>query len=270
MTRDQLIERIHLQRSFLCVGLDTDLSKIPSHLQRQSDPVLTFNKAVIDATRDHCVAYKPNIAFYESMGKSGWEVLEKTLDYIPGDYFTIADAKRGDIGNTSSMYARTFFETYNFDAITVAPYMGSDSILPFLEFEDKWVIVLALTSNPGSRDFQFFEDSTGLRLFEKVLETTVRYGTTSNLMFVVGATQAEYIARIRDIVPDHFLLIPGVGSQGGDLGAVYQYGHNEDVGLLVNASRSIIYAGGDDPQFAAKVGSAAHSISNRMSELLKQ
>jgi orotidine-5'-phosphate decarboxylase len=217
MNREELIRQIKSKRSFLCVGLDTDIKKIPNHLLDSDDPVFEFNKQIIDSTKDLCVAYKPNIAFYESLGVSGWNSLQKTLDYIPEDFFTIADAKRGDIGNTSNMYARAFFENMNFDSVTVAPYMGSDSVTPFLEFEDKWAIVLALTSNKGGLDFQKIEDKNGKQLFEQVLETSKSWGTDRNMMYVVGATRSEQLSEIRKIIPNHFLLVPGVGAQGGSL-----------------------------------------------------
>ncbi|MEX2379494.1 MAG: orotidine-5'-phosphate decarboxylase, partial [Vicingaceae bacterium] len=237
MNRKQLIEQIHQKQSFLCVGLDTDITKIPSFLLEFEDPIFEFNKRIIDATKDYCVAYKPNIAFYEAMGAKGWESLAKTIDYIPKDVFTIADAKRGDIGNTSAMYAKTFFQTYNFDSVTIAPYMGSDSVQPFLTQEGKWGIVLALTSNQGASDFQFEELKSGEKLFEKVLKTSSQWGNDSNMMYVVGATKAEKLIEIRKFVPNHFLLVPGVGAQGGSLADVCKHGLNKDVGLLINSSR---------------------------------
>jgi len=267
MTRSQLVEQIREKKSFLCVGLDTDLSKIPEHLLSDPDPVFAFNKSVIDATKDFCVAYKPNIAFYESLGPAGWTSLEKTMAYIPDDIFTIADAKRGDIGNTSSMYAKTFFEYYNFDAVTVAPYMGQDSVVPFLEYENKWVIVLGLTSNAGSRDFQYFKNSEGIHLYEEVLYKVQEWGSPENIMFVVGATHPEAFADIRKIVPDHFLLVPGLGAQGGDLDSVSKYGLNSDIGLLVNSSREIIYAG-TDIYFETAIRSKAAGIAHKMETLL--
>ncbi len=268
MNRTQLIDLIKAKKSFLCVGLDTDLAKIPPHLRDFEDPQFEFNRQIIDATKNHCIAYKPNLAFYEALGPKGWSSLEKTLAYIPKTHFTIADAKRGDIGNTAKMYARAFFETLEFDAVTVAPYMGRDSILPFLEFEDKWVILLALTSNKGAQDFQFNKDESGSYLFEHVLRRTMEWGSPDNLMFVVGATQASALQQIRVIAPDHFLLVPGVGSQGGNLNEVYLNGKNRDVGLLVNASRSIIYAGGQSEDFAAASRDACRAISLQMRELL--
>ncbi len=243
MTRKQLVEQIHQKKSYLCVGLDTDITKIPKHLQSHPDAVFEFNKAIIDITKDLCVAYKINTAFYEAMGLKGWEAMEKTVNYIPSEHFTIADAKRGDIGNTSSQYAKAFFETMNFDAITIAPYMGEDSVRPFLEYEGKWAIVLGLTSNKGAADFEMQPFSDGERLYEKVLQTVSEWGTDENLMFVTGATQASELENIRSIIPNHFLLVPGVGFQGGSLADVTKYGKNKDCGLLVNASRAIIYAG---------------------------
>lgn len=242
MTRAELIAQIKLKRSFLCVGLDTDISKIPAHLLDTEDPIFEFNKAIIDATKDFAVAYKPNIAFYECYGPKGWESLQKTIDYIPKDIFTIADAKRGDIGNTSSYYAKTFFDYLNCDSVTVAPYMGEDSVSPFLAFDNKWVILLALTSNKGALDFQMIQDAYGEELYKKVLRKSCEWGTPENLMFVVGATRAEGIGEVRKLVPDHFFLVPGVGAQGGSLEDVAKYGWNSDCGLLVNSSRGIIYA----------------------------
>lgn len=267
MTREELIQQIKAKKSFLCVGLDTDLSKIPAHLLETEDPIFEFNKAIIDATKEFAVAYKPNIDFYERYGVKGWQSLEKTLDYIPKECFTIADAKRGDIGNTSGYYAETFFNTFPFDSVTVAPYMGSDSVKPYLQFKDKWVILLALTSNEGAKDFQFFENKEGKKLFEQVLETSATWGTTENMMYVVGATRAEGIGEVRQVVPDHFFLVPGVGAQGGSLEDVVKYGFNRDCGLLVNSSRGIIYAsGGSD--FAEKAKIAAQDIQQQMEQLL--
>jgi len=252
MTKSELIEQIRLKKSFLCVGLDPDLSKIPEHLLELEDPIFEFNKAIIDATKDLCVAYKPNTAFYECHGVKGWESLEKTINYIPKDCFIIADAKRGDIGNTSTYYAKTFFETLPCDAVTVAPYMGSDSVKPFLDFKGKWVILLALTSNIGSLDFQFNE-SEGTKLYEKVLRKAQEWGSDEQLMFVVGATRADEIAKVRAIAPTHFFLVPGVGAQGGSLEEVVRYGANHECGLLINSSRGIIYASsGEDFATAAK------------------
>lgn len=243
MNKTQLFSGIKSKESFLCIGLDTDIKKIPQYLLKEKDPVFEFNKRIIDQTADLCVAYKPNIAFYEALGSKGWESLEKTIEYIPDDIFTIADAKRGDIGNTSSLYARAFFEKMNFDSVTVAPYMGEDSVKPFLAFEDKWVILLALTSNAGSSDFQQLEISGSAdRLFEKVLRVSRQWGNDDNLMYVVGATRSQELGNIRKIVPDHFLLVPGVGAQGGSLEEVAKYGMNSHCGLLVNSSRGIIYS----------------------------
>ena len=246
MNRQQLIHQIFTKKTFLCVGLDTDISKIPEHLKNETDPIFAFNKAIIDATAPYCVAYKPNLAFYESYGLKGMMAFEKTIQYLKNHYpthFIIADAKRGDIGNTSKMYARTFFEEYDLDSVTVAPYMGEDSVKPFLEYEGKWVILLALTSNKGSHDFQLTEDKSGERLFEKVLKKSQEWGTPENLMYVVGATQGRMFEDIRRIAPEHFLLVPGVGAQGGSLQEVCKYGMTKDCGLLVNSSRGIIYAG---------------------------
>ena len=267
MTKLELITQIKKKKSFLCIGLDTDINKIPTHLLALEDPVFEFNKQIIDATNEFCVAYKPNIAFYESMGVSGWRSLQKTLDYIPNDIFTIADAKRGDIGNTSSIYAKAFFENMNFDSVTVAPYMGADSVTPFLKFKDKWAIVLVLTSNEGGLDFQNIEDKNGKKLFEHVLETSKEWGTDENMMYVVGATRAEKLLEIRSIVPSHFLLVPGVGAQGGSLNDVAKYGLNKDCGLLVNSSRGIIYAG-NDIDFAGKAKKAAQKLQQEMAVIL--
>jgi len=270
MTRQELAQQIAQKQSFLCVGLDSDISRIPASLQQEADPVFAFNKAIIDATKDHCVAYKPNIAFYEAQGAAGWESLAKTLDYIPDTHFTIADAKRGDIGNTSRLYARAFFETLDFDAVTVAPYMGEDSVAPFLEFDDKWVILLALTSNKGSQDFQMTAQAdNGQPLYEKVMRRAMEWGSPDNLMFVVGATHPEKFSEIRAIAPDHFLLVPGIGAQGGDLQGVAQHGMNADTGLLVNSSRGIIFAGGDAPDFAEQAGAAAQKVQQQMAQALQ-
>ena len=248
MNRQQLINEIFTKKTFLCVGLDTDINKIPAHLKNEEDPIFAFNKAIIDATAPYCVAYKPNLAFYECYGVKGMLAFEKTIQYIKENHpnhFIIADAKRGDIGNTSKMYAQTFFEEYNLDSVTVAPYMGEDSVKPFLEYDGKWVILLALTSNKGSHDFQLTEDKQGERLFEKVLKKSQEWGTTENLMYVVGATQGKMFEDIRRIAPEHFLLVPGVGAQGGSLQEVCKYGMTKDCGLLVNSSRGIIYASAD-------------------------
>lgn len=270
MNREQLFEQIKLKRSFLCIGLDTDILKIPSFLKETSDPVFAFNKGIIDATRDLCVAYKPNLAFYESLGVSGWSSMEKTVSYIREKYpeqFIIADAKRGDIGNTSNLYARAFFDHMDFDAVTVAPYMGEDSVKPFMTYPERWVILLALTSNKGASDFQFQKNETGDLLFESVLRTSQKWGTPDNMMYVVGATQAGKLKEIRELVPDHFLLVPGVGAQGGSLQEVARYGMNDRCGLLVNSSRAIIYASnGED--FTEKARLAATDVQLDMEELL--
>ncbi len=271
MTYDALYSQIKEKKSYLCVGLDTDVRKIPPHLLREDDPVFAFNRAIIDATADFCVAYKPNIAFYEAQGSQGWESLRKTLDYIPKSHFTIADAKRGDIGNTSGLYARTFFDKtaagLNFDAVTVAPYMGHDSVEPFLEYKNKWVILLALTSNSGGDDFQRLKIGSK-PLYEHVLTTSQSWADADRLMYVVGATQADALAHIRKIVPEHFLLVPGVGTQGGSLEEVSRYGMNQKCGLLVNASRSILYASkGRD--FAEKAQDEARNIQREMERYLE-
>ncbi len=272
MTKQELFENIQRKKSFLCVGLDTDVNKIPEHLFDESeDPIFAFNKAIIDATADLCVAYKPNLAFYESLGIEGWEILERTVEYIRATYpdqFIIADAKRGDIGNTSAMYARTFFGNMDFDSVTVAPYMGEDSVTPFLTYEDKWVTLLALTSNKGAFDFQFMKDAeTGERLFEKVLKTSLSWGTDENMMYVVGATKAEMLTDIRAIVPEHFLLVPGVGAQGGSLAEVAKYGLNSTCGLLVNSSRQIIYAS-EEADYAKVARLEAEKIQLEMEQIL--
>ncbi|MGC6470421.1 MAG: orotidine-5'-phosphate decarboxylase [Flavobacteriales bacterium] len=267
MNVSELFKQIQKKESFLCIGLDTDLQKIPQHLLDFEDPVFEFNKQIIDATHDLCVAYKPNIAFYESMGEQGWRSLKKTIDYIPEAIFTIADAKRGDIGNTSKMYAKTFFETYNFDSVTVAPYMGSDSVKPFLEFKDKWVIVLALTSNIGGLDFQMIDDEHGEKLYQKVLKKSQSYG--KNIMFVVGATRAESLVDVRKIAPENFLLVPGVGAQGGSLSEVAKYGMTKQCGLLVNSSRGIIYAD-NTKDFAIIARKQAFDLQQQMKIELKK
>ena len=266
MTKEDLFDQIQKKQSFLCIGLDTDLKKIPLHLLNSDDPIFEFNKQIIDATHDLCVAYKPNVAFYESMGARGWNSLKKTLEYIPKEIFTIADAKRGDIGNTSKMYAKTFFETYNFDSVTVTPYMGSDSIKPFLNFDGKWAIVLVLTSNLGSLDFQFLKDEDNEMLYQKVLKKVQTYG--HNIMFVVGATRAEALKEIRKIAPDNFLLVPGLGAQGGSLEEVAEYGMNSHCGLLVNSSREIIYSSSLH-DFAKVARQKSLELQNKMSEMLK-
>ena len=266
MERKQLIEQIFTKQSFLCVGLDTDLNKVPKFLLNEEDPIFSFNKAIIDATAPYSIAYKPNLAFYECYGLKGMEAFEKTITYLKENYpqhFIIADAKRGDIGNTSKMYAQTFFKEYNVDALTIAPYMGEDSVKPFLEYEGKWVILLALTSNKGSHDFQLFEDKEGVRLFERVLTKSQEWGTTENLMFVVGATQGSLFADIRKLAPNSFLLVPGVGAQGGSLQEVCKYGMNKNCGLLVNSSRGIIYASADE-NFAEIAGEKAKELQQEM------
>ena len=273
MNYNQLFEQIQKKRSFLCVGLDTDITKIPGFLLNEEDPIFEFNKRIIDATAQYTIAYKPNIAFYEAYGVSGWKSLEKTINYINliyEDIFVIADAKRGDIGNTSKMYARAFFEQFNCDAITVAPYMGKDSVSPFLEFNNKWVILLALTSNESSKDFQLLNvEGTNQNLFETVLEKSKVWGSKDNLMYVVGATQADYLKKIRKIVPEHFLLVPGVGAQGGSLKEVAAYGMNNSCGLIVNSSRSIIYAGSSS-DFDKAAGLKAREMQNEMADVLSE
>ena len=269
MTKQELFNQIIKKESFLCVGLDADLEKIPDHLLELDDPIFEFNKQIIDATKDYCVAYKPNLAFYESLGVKGWESLQKTMEYIPSDIFTIADAKRGDIGNTSRMYAKTFFEYFNFDSVTVAPYMGNDSVAPFLEFGNKWVILLAATSNIGGLDFQYKKIEGGKRVFEEVLEKSLEWGDEENLMYVVGATRAEMLSDIRAIVPDSFLLVPGVGAQGGSLEEVAKYGMNNTCGLLVNSSRGIIYAG-SGMDFASVAKNKSKELQSQMAVQLKQ
>ena len=271
MNRQQLINEIFTKKSFLCVGLDTDINKIPEHLKKEEDPIFAFNKAIIDATAPYCVAYKPNLAFYECYGLKGMIAFEKTIKYLKEshpNHFIIADAKRGDIGNTSKMYAQTFFEEYNLDSVTVAPYMGEDSVKPFLEYDGKWVILLALTSNKGSHDFQLTEDKQGERLFEKVLKKSQEWGTTENLMYVVGATQGKMFEDIRRIAPNHFLLVPGVGAQGGSLQEVCKYGMTKDCGLLVNSSRGIIYASKDE-DFAEIAGQKAMELQLEMASELE-
>ena len=271
MNKQELIENIKRKQSFLCVGLDTDIKKIPDHLLDSHEPVFAFNKAIIDATADLCVAYKPNLAFYECLGVKGWQALEKTVKYIREQYpdqFIIADAKRGDIGNTSAMYARSFFEDMDIDAVTVAPYMGEDSVTPFLTYKDKWVILLALNSNKGSHDFQLTMDVDGERLFEKVLRKSQTWAGDDRMMYVVGATQGQAFEDIRKIVPNHFLLVPGVGAQGGSLEEVCRYGMTKECGLIVNSSRGIIYASkGTD--FAEAARRAALEVQRQMAEQLK-
>ncbi|MCH5328777.1 MAG: orotidine-5'-phosphate decarboxylase [Coprobacter sp.] len=272
MDKQALFENIKRKKSFLCVGLDTDIKKIPQHLLNEADPIFAFNKQIIDATSDLCVAYKPNLAFYESLGIQGWEAFEKTVRYIKSNYpdqFIVADAKRGDIGNTSEMYARSFFEHLDIDSVTVAPYMGEDSVKPFLVYPGKWVIVLGLTSNKGSQDFQLTADANGERLFERVLRRAQEWGSEDQMMFVVGATQGRLFEDVRRIVPNHFLLVPGVGAQGGSLQEVARYGMNDCCGLLVNSSRQIIYAGHDE-DFAAQARIQAQAVQQEMETLLRE
>ena len=268
MTRAQLVEQIRKKKSYLCVGLDTDLTKIPKHLLAGPDPIFEFNRQIIDATHDFAVAYKPNLAFYEALGAKGWESLQKTIEYIPKDIFTIADAKRGDIGNSSSLYAKAFFEQMNFDALTVAPYMGEDSVKPFFEFKNKWVILLAHTSNSGSADFQLLESKqSGRRLYEEVIVKSGQWGTPDNLMYVVGATRADKVSEIRKLAPDHFFLVPGIGAQGGDLEMVSRHGMNRDCGLLVNSARAIIYSS-SGKDFASAAGKEAKNLKLAMEQIL--
>ena len=271
MNKQELVKQIKEKRSFLCVGLDSDIKKLPACLQDSDDAIFEFNKAIIDATAPYTVAYKPNLAFYEAFGVKGWMSFEKTVKYIKANYpeiFIIADAKRGDIGNTSALYARSFFEEMKVDSITVAPYMGEDSVKPFLAYEDTWVIVLALTSNPGSHDFQLTKDEEGTMLFEKVLATSKNWGSDENMMYVVGATQGKSFENVRRIVPNHFLLVPGVGAQGGSLEEVCKYGMNSDCGLLVNASRAIIFADSSE-NFAAVAAEKARDYQQQMERELK-
>lgn len=272
MNRQELVSQIKSKKSFLCVGLDVDLNKIPQHLLNEEDSIFAFNKAIVDATAPYCVAYKPNLAFYEAYGIKGLVAFQKTVEYIQQNYpeqFIIADAKRGDIGNTSAMYAKTFFEEYNVDALTVAPYMGEDSVTPFLGYDGKWVIMLALTSNKGSNDFQFTADANGERLFEKVLRKGQEWGNADNMMYVVGATQGKMFEDIRKVAPEHFLLVPGVGAQGGSLEEVCKYGITPECGLLVNSSRGIIYAG-KDKNFSAASAEAAKKLQQDMERELSQ
>jgi len=266
MNRNELIALIRQKKSMLCVGLDTDPQKIPGHLATEKEAVFTFNKAIIDATHTAAVAYKVNIAFYEAMGPRGWDILQQTLEYIPQDVFTIADAKRGDIGNTADQYAKTFFETYPFHSVTVAPYMGRDSVQPFLNYKDKWAIVLGLTSNEGSKDFQLQPCGDEL-LYEKVLKTVSGWGSPDNLMFVIGATRGEQLEHVRKLLPEHFFLIPGVGAQGGDVATVCKAAANKDGGILINVSRGIIYAG-NGPDFGQAAGKAAKMYQQEMAAFL--
>ncbi len=264
MKRTSLIQQIKSKKTLLSVGLDTDINRVPLWIKNNfDDPIFEFNKRIIKATHDHCIAYKFNIAFYEAMGTVGWDALEKSLALIPDDIFTIADAKRGDIGNTSALYARTFFETYNFDAITVAPYMGYDSLSPFYGYDDKWVIILGLTSNGGSADFQMQQLEDGRRVYEEVIRRCAEYGSADNTMFVVGATKSDYISKIREIVPNHFFLMPGIGKQGGDLKSSLKHGLNDDYGLLINSSRGIIYAS-DEKDFDQVAQAEAIKLNDQM------
>ena len=267
MNKQELIQQIRKKSSFLCVGLDPDLNRIPQHLLAYEDPIYEFNKRIIDATKDYCVAYKPNIAFYECMGIQGWESLRKTLEYIPEEIFTIADAKRGDIGNTSKMYASTFFESFNFDSITISPYMGRDSVEPYFEFTKKWVILLGLTSNEGAEDVQLKKNDKGEFIFEEVVRSSKAWVDQDYTMYVVGATRGEYMKKMRDLVPEAFFLVPGVGAQGGSLEDVVKYCWNDDCGLLVNSSRGIIYAD-SGMKFESEVEKAAKDIQTKMSEIL--
>ncbi|MFK5854747.1 MAG: orotidine-5'-phosphate decarboxylase [Bacteroidota bacterium] len=272
MNRQELFHIIQKKKSFLCIGLDTDIKKIPKHLLKTDDPIYEFNKQIVDATHHVTVAYKPNLAFYESLGSKGWDSLEKTVNYIrlvTSDIFIIADAKRGDIGNTSAMYAQTFFDTYNFDGVTLAPYMGFDTVSPFLEYEGRWSIILALTSNKSASDFQYINDKDGKPLFENVLTTAQTWGSNDQIMFVVGATKAEALQEIRKIAPDNFLLVPGVGAQGGSLEEVAEHGMNDHCGLLVNSSRGIIYASTDE-NFATIAGEKAIELQQQMESHLRK
>ena len=262
MNRKELISQIDKKDSYLCIGLDTDINRIPDIFEKNWRGMVDFNKEIIQATSDLAVAYKPNIAFYESMGIDGWKALDKTLDHIPDHCFTIADAKRGDIGNTSKMYAKTFFETFDFDSVTIAPYMGSDSIEPFLSYDNKWVIILGLTSNKGAQDFQFQKLENGNQVYESVLKRCSEYGNIDNTMFVIGATKSEYLSDVRQIIPDHFLLVPGVGAQGGSLESVIEHGAIDDGGLLINSSRGILYAS-DGKDFAEAAREKAITLSKR-------
>lgn len=269
MTRAELYQQILKKKSYLCVGLDTAPERFPESVKQEKDPIFAFNKAIIDATQDLCVAYKPNLAFYEAMGPQGWISLQKTLEYIPDTHFTIADAKRGDIGNTSRRYASAFFEQMTFDSVTVAPYMGVDSVRPFLEFEGKWVILLALTSNQGSQDFQMTTQENGQPLYEKVMRKAMSWASPEQLMFVVGATHPEKFKEIRAIAPDHFLLVPGIGAQGGDLAKVSEYGWNDHGGLLVNSSRGILYAS-SGADFAEAARASAKNLQTQMADFIEQ
>ena len=269
MTRSALVDLIFTKQSYLCIGLDPDMDKLPSHLLDHEDPVFEFNKAIIEATSDYCVAYKPNLAFYEALGTKGWESLQKTMQVVPPQMFTIADAKRGDIGNTSRLYAKTFFEQFDFDAVTVAPYMGEDSVSPFLQFDGKWVVILALTSNDGAFDFQTLNLSDGSTLFQQVLNKSSTWGSKDQIMYVVGATKPEQLSHIRKQLPDHFFLVPGVGAQGGNLREVSMSGFNNKCGLLVNSSRAIIYAS-SGRDFAQAAGEEARNLQTQMASLIQE
>jgi orotidine-5'-phosphate decarboxylase len=269
MNRKQLSELIFSRQSFLCVGLDSDIAKIPRHLLNEKDPVAEFNRQIIDATKDLCVSYKINTAFYESRGIKGWESLEKTLEYIPDEIFTIADAKRGDIGNTAEHYAKTFFETFPFDSVTLSPYMGADTVTPYLKYKDKWVIILGLTSNPGAADIEMLKLESGKEVYQEVLRQAALWGSPDHVMFVTGATRQKQFETIREIIPEHFLLVPGVGAQGGDLDAIARLGMNDHCGLLVNASRSIIFAGAEK-DFPEKARAEAEKLQQQMVGLLKE
>ncbi len=269
MTYSNLVDFIHQQKSYLCVGLDSDETKIPIHLQKNTNAIIDFNREIIDVTADFCVAYKINTAFYEAYGAKGWEIIEKTLEFIPKTHFKIADAKRGDIGNTSDKYAQTFFQTFDFDAVTVAPYMGKDSIMPFLNYENKWVILLALTSNEGNKDFQHLTLENGQKLFEKVLETSQNWGNENKIMYVIGATNPIELKSIREKYPKHFFLVPGVGAQGGDLNEVSQTAINDNIGLFINASRSILYAS-NGYDFAEKAKEEAQKMQKEMEKWIEK
>lgn len=268
MNKEALFHQIQKKSSFLCVGLDPVIDKLPKHLLKEADPIFEFNKQIIDHTAEFSVAYKPNLAFYEAMGPQGWESLQKTLEYIPKDTFTIADAKRGDIGNTSNLYAKAFFELMDFDALTIAPYMGKDSVMPFLGFKDKWVILLALTSNEGNQDFQLFENASGKPLYQEVITKSQSWGTENNLMFVIGATRGDKIGTARKLAPDHFFLVPGIGAQGGSLKEVARYGMNASCGLLVNSSRGIIYASSEE-DFGKAAGKESQKLQKEMEKYLE-
>lgn len=268
MTRNELVSEIKKKSTYLCVGLDSDIDKIPAHLRSYSDPQFEFNRRIIDATLDHCIAYKINTAFYESMGPKGWETLQKTVSYIPSSHFTIADAKRGDIGNTSTQYAKAFFTAMNFDSVTVAPYMGEDSVKPFLEYEGKWTILLGLTSNPGSADFEMLRTGEGY-LYQEVLKKSATWGNPANLMYVIGATRNEMVSDIRNSFPEHFFLVPGIGAQGGSLKEISSKGMNKDCGLLVNASRAVIFAS-TDKDFATEAKKVSKAYHDEMKGFLEK